>query len=149
MQTVSFEEVLEKIIAADPRFQREAYHFIREALDYTQKRILRTPKEELRHVTGQQLLQGIREFALEQFGPMAVTVFEEWGIRRCEDFGELVFNMVESSLLAKTEKDSRDDFRGGYDFTDAFRKPFQPESDLSRTGFLRAPSAEASRTHAD
>src|SRR6266540_154736 len=104
MQTISFDEVLDRIVAADPRYHRDAYHFIREALDYTQRKILRTPREELRHVTGQQLLQGIREYASEQYGPMTVTVFAEWGISRCEDFGELVFIMVESSLLAKTEK---------------------------------------------
>jgi uncharacterized repeat protein (TIGR04138 family) len=57
-------------------------------------------------------------------------VFEEWNIRHCRDFGEIVFNMVEIGLLAKTEKDTRDDFQNGYDFTDAFRKPFRPQSKL-------------------
>jgi uncharacterized repeat protein (TIGR04138 family) len=59
---------------------------------------------------------------------MTRTVLEEWGIRNCTDFGELVFNMVESGLLAKTERDSRDDFQHGYDFTEAFCKPFWPQS---------------------
>jgi uncharacterized repeat protein (TIGR04138 family) len=62
---------------------------------------------------------------------MAVTVFEEWGVRSCRDFGEIVFNMVEIRLLAKTERDTRDDFQNGYDFTDAFRKPFWPENKLN------------------
>ena len=57
---------------------------------------------------------------------MTLTVLEEWGIKCCEDFGEIVFNMVENKLLAKTEQDSREDFRNGYDFHDAFRKPFLP-----------------------
>jgi uncharacterized repeat protein (TIGR04138 family) len=61
---------------------------------------------------------------------MAVTVFEEWGITNCCDFGEIVFNMVEAGLLAKTEKDTRADFRDGYDFTDAFRKPFWPQKKI-------------------
>ena len=61
---------------------------------------------------------------------MAVTVLEEWGVRSCHDFGEIVFNMVENSLLAKTEKDSRDDFQNGYVFTEAFRKPFWPQHKL-------------------
>ena len=61
---------------------------------------------------------------------MTATVFEEWGIGNCQNFGEIVFNMVEIGLLARTEKDSRDDFQNGYDFTDAFRKPFWPESKL-------------------
>jgi uncharacterized repeat protein (TIGR04138 family) len=85
----------------------------------------------IRHITGQELLDGIRQFALQQFGPMAVTVFEEWGVKNCRDFGDIVFNMVEISLLAKTDKDSRDDFQNGYDFTDAFRKPFWPQDKLN------------------
>jgi uncharacterized repeat protein (TIGR04138 family) len=85
---------------------------------------------QLRHVSGQELLAGIRAYALDQFGPMAMTVFEEWGVHNCADFGEIVFNMVEVSLLAKTEQDDRADFEGGYGFEDAFRKPFLPKSKL-------------------
>ena len=120
----------EQILARDSRFHRDAYHFLREALDYTQRNHPREPRAKIRHVTGQELLDGIRRFALEQFGPMATTVLDEWGVRRCEDFGDMVFNMVEARLLAKTEQDSRDDFRGGYDFTEAFKKPFLPAARL-------------------
>ena len=130
MQEVNFDEVLEQILAQDPRFAREAYHFTREALDFTQKLISRENKGNVRHVTGQELLDGIRQFALQQYGPMTVTVLEEWNVKNCRDFGDIVFNMVESGLLAKTEKDTRDDFQHGYDFTDAFRKPFWPQSKL-------------------
>ena len=126
MQVTTFEEVLEKIIDRDPRYHRDAYHFLREALDFTQKKAGKVPKDEIRHVTGQTLLVGIREYALNEFGPMTLTVFEEWGVRTCEDFGEIVFNMVESGLLAKTEEDSRADFKNGYDFAEAFRQPFLP-----------------------
>jgi uncharacterized repeat protein (TIGR04138 family) len=126
MQTVDFDDELGRIITKDPRYQREAYFFVREALDYTQKANGKPPSHQVRHVTGQQLLAGIRDYALRQFGPMAITVFDEWGIRRCEDFGEIVFNMVENNLLSKTDKDSRDDFKGGYDFEEAFRQPFLP-----------------------
>ena len=128
MQEINFDEVVEKLVAQDPRFAREAYHFTREALDFTQKLISRENKGNVRHVTGQELLNGIRQFALQQYGPMTMMVLEEWGVKQCRDFGEIVFNMVESGLLAKTEKDTRDDFQNGYDFTDAFRKPFWPES---------------------
>lgn len=126
MQEVTFEETLEQILAKDPRYQRDAYLFLREALDYTQKLVGKENGGKVRHVTGQELLDGIRQFALEQFGPMTLTVFEEWGVRKCSDFGEIVFNMLEIGLLAKTEKDARADFEGGYDFEDAFRKPFLP-----------------------
>ena len=130
MQEVNFDEALDKILAANPRYARDAYHFLRESLDFTQKLISKENKGKVRHVTGQELLDGIRQHALQQFGPMTVTVFAEWGVCNCKDFGEMVFNMVESSLLAKTEKDSRDDFQAGYDFTEAFEKPFWPERKL-------------------
>jgi len=131
MQEVIFDEALEQILARDARYHRDAYHFLREALDFTQRNQPREPRAKIRHVTGQELLDGIRRFALEQFGPMAVTVLEEWGVRRCEDFGDMVFNMVEARLLAKTDQDSRDDFRGGYDFAEAFKKPFLPAARLN------------------
>jgi uncharacterized repeat protein (TIGR04138 family) len=128
MQEPTFEDGLEKIVAKDPRYSRDAYLFIREALDHTQKSIIKSNSNVLRHVTGQELTAGIREYALAQFGPMAQLVLEEWGLRNCADFGEVVFNMVEMGLLAKTDQDSRADFEGGYDFYDAFRKPFLPQN---------------------
>ena len=128
MQEINFDEAAELILAKDSRYTREAYIFIREALDFTQKLISKESRGTIRHVSGQELLNGIRQFALQQFGPMAMTVFEEWGVKNCRDFGEIVFNMVEIGLLAKTKKDTRDDFQNGYDFTDAFRKPFWPQN---------------------
>jgi uncharacterized repeat protein (TIGR04138 family) len=130
MQEVNFDEAVEQILAKDERFHRDAYGFMREALDFTQKLIGTKNQGKVRHVTGQELLDGIRQYSLQQFGPMTATVFEEWGVRNCKDFGDIVFNMVEIGLLAKTEKDNRDDFQDGYDFTDAFIKPFWPASKL-------------------
>ena len=134
MQQVNFDEVLEKIVAVDKRYHRDAYYFVREALDHTQKISNRSKKPAAntppRHVSGQELLGGIRDFALQQFGPMALTLLNEWGVTRCEDFGELVFNMVENRLLGKTDEDTRDDFKGGYDFVTAFKNPFLPASNL-------------------
>ena len=131
MQEVTFEEALEQILTADPRYHRDAYAFVREALDFTQKIAGKEGAGKSRHVSGQELLVGIRQFALVQFGPMTITVLEEWGIRDCRDFGNLVFNMVETGFLGKTEKDSEDDFLDGYNFDDAFRKPFLPASKLA------------------
>jgi uncharacterized repeat protein (TIGR04138 family) len=128
MHEPTFDENLDLILAKDPRYLHDAYLFVREALDHTQKMIVKENRGNLRHVSGQELLGGIRDYALSEFGPMAITVLEEWGIRNCQDFGEIVFNMVEVGLLAKTEKDSRDDFQGGYDFDEAFRQPFLPKS---------------------
>ena len=140
MHEATFEEGLNGILARDSRFHREAYLFLRDALDFTQKAITKNNKGQPRHVSGQELLAGIREFALSQFGPMTITVLEEWGIRSSADFGELVFNMVDAGLLAKTEKDSRDDFRDGYDFFEAFRKPFLPEGNQARASTESRPS---------
>ena len=133
MQQITFEQALENIQARDPRFHRDSYYFVREALDHTQKCIVKENRGQLRHVNGQELLSGIRDFALAQFGPMALTVFDEWGIHTCRDFGEIVFNMVETGWLAKTETDSREDFQDGYDFNQAFRNPFLPKSKLKST----------------
>ncbi|MBE7500314.1 MAG: hypothetical protein HS113_08405 [Verrucomicrobiales bacterium] len=126
MQAQNFDDVLEQVVAADPRYGREAYHFLREALDYTQRAVSKANQGKLRHVTGQELLAGIRAFALQQYGPMALTLLDEWGVRRCEDFGELVFNLIDRGVLSRTDTDSRADFAGGYDFAEAFHKPFLP-----------------------
>lgn len=142
MHGIDFDEVLEKIVSKDPRYTRDAYVFVREALDHTQRMIGKPQRaDEQRHVTGQQLLHGIREFALSQYGPMAMTVLNEWGVRRCDDFGEIVFNMVDNSLLARTESDSRTDFSGGYTFEDAFQKPFIP---AKKVAGLTAPKLQNS-----
>lgn len=114
-----FEQELMKIIENDSRYSIDAYIFVRYALDYTMRTLGIKG-----HVTGQELLEGIRQFALEKFGPMARFMLHEWGITKCRDFGNIVFNMVENRLLGKTEEDSIHDFDGGYDFYDAFEKPY-------------------------
>lgn len=132
MHTVSFEDVVERIVARDPRYAREAYHFVREALDYTQKSVHKDTRNRKsrqdRHVTGQQLLEGLRDYGLGLFGPMALFVLNDWGLRCCEDFGEIVFNLVDhgNGMFGKTDQDSRNDFKGGYDFDAAFRQPYLP-----------------------
>ena len=140
MQEVSFEEGLERIRAKDSRYDRDAYEFVRDALDHTRKIVHKERPGQ--HVSGQELLDGIRDLALAKFGPMAITVFEEWGIHSCPDFGEIVFNMIEAELLAKERKDSRRDFEGGYDFCEAFRKPFLPSNKLPSAS---APEPKATR----
>src|SRR5262249_47775149 len=89
-------EAVDLITAKDARYQREAYHFVREALDRTQQAIAKRTLEDIRHVSGQELLAGIRDFALSEFGPMALMLLNEWGIHNSRDFGEIVFNMIEN-----------------------------------------------------
>jgi uncharacterized repeat protein (TIGR04138 family) len=126
MQSLNFDEILNSIVAQDPRYHREAYLFLREALEHTQRALKKAKKPEPQHVTGKELLDGIREYAVAQYGPMSKMVLNEWGIHATEDFGEIVFNMVDHGLLSKTPDDSRDHFKGGYDFDEAFARPFRP-----------------------
>jgi uncharacterized repeat protein (TIGR04138 family) len=130
MQEVNFDEVVEQLVAKDARFHRDAYAFMREALGFTQKLMAKENAGKVRHVTGRELLDGIRQYALSQYGPMTMTVLEEWGVTECRHFGDLVFNMIEGGLLQKTDADSPNDFTTGYDFTDAFRKPYWPANRL-------------------
>lgn len=122
MKDSEVSELMQTILRRDPRYTAEAYEFVRSGLDYTVRRL-----DKPRHVSGKELLEGIREFALGEFGPMSRTLLEEWGITSTEDVGEIVFNMVETGLLGKTEEDNREDFADGYDFDEAFQKPYRPE----------------------
>ena len=128
MESQSPKDPIADLVAVDDRYHRDAYLFLRDALEHSQRILKREVGNKTRHITGQELLEGIREFALKEYGPMALTVLSEWGIHRAEDFGEIVFNMVEHGILSKTDTDSRKDFQGGYDFEKAFRAPFQPSS---------------------
>ncbi len=107
--------IRDRILRKDRRYAVEAYRFVFEALDHTIRKL-----GERRHVSGQELLEGIRDLALELFGPLGKTVFNAWGIHRTEDFGEIVFNLVEAELMSKNDKDTRGDFEDGFDFNAVF-----------------------------
>ena len=126
MQKIDFSEKLDLIVQQNSRYDREAYLFLRDALDHTVK-LRKKARDGVSHVTGQQLLEGIRLFALKQFGPMVPTVLAYWGVRRCEDFGEMVYDFIREGVFGKTDADSIEHFRGGYSFHDAFVVPFLPE----------------------
>jgi len=111
------DDLLRDLVARDPRYRPDAYRFVFEALDYT----LKAQDRKSGHVSGRELLEGIRDFALDQFGGLAGLVFDQWGVRCTADFGEIVFNLVETGLMGKTETDSREDFRDVYAFHDVFR----------------------------
>jgi uncharacterized repeat protein (TIGR04138 family) len=130
MQKIGFAEALEIITARNPRYQADAYVFLRDALDYTIKHRRKQQaqrEEEDRHVSGQELLEGLRQYALKEFGPMVMTVFSHWGVQRGEDFGEMVYELIRVGVFGKTDSDSIDDFKGCYDFREAFVMPFQPD----------------------
>ena len=129
MQHPDFSEVVALICKEDPRFDRKAYDFVRLGLDHTVKELRKKDAgktERSRHVTGPELLEGLRIYALEQYGPLAKTVLNTWGVRRCQDFGDIVFNLIEYNVFSKTDNDRREDFADIFEFEEAFVKPFQP-----------------------
>jgi len=113
---------LADIVRRDARYPYEAYEFVFAALAHTQKALGREPRTEpggevdaAHHVSGPELLHGIRDFALREFGLMARTVFRRWGINRTDDFGEIIFNLIDANLMSKTPDDNRRDFHAVYD----------------------------------
>jgi uncharacterized repeat protein (TIGR04138 family) len=117
----SFEERLKAVAARDGRYAVAAYRFVYEALDFTVKRIGRK-----RHVTGRELLEGIKDLAIEQFGGLALMVFGVWGVRVTGDFGNIVFNLVDANLMSRSDSDTRQDFEDVFDFKDVFRFNARP-----------------------
>ena len=103
--------------------------FVQRGLDFTVRRIHGEmameqigdlQKTAKRHITGRQLCAGLRDFAIEQYGLLALAVLRRWNIQSCEDFGRIVFAMIDSKLMKKTDEDSIEDFINVYNFEDAF-----------------------------
>ena len=114
-ETISMIDALRRVVAEERRYPVEAYVFLYQALDYAQKLL-----GERRHVSGAELLQGVRALAIETFGPLTLMVFNHWRVRRTDDFGAMVFHLVERGLMGKTDDDKLEDFDGLYDFEEAF-----------------------------
>jgi len=124
---------LQGVVDKDCRYSMQSYQFIFEALDYTASHLgkkYNSSIEKERHVTGQELSEGIKQFAVEKFGYMARIVLEQWGVTKSGDFGEIVFNLVDSGLMGKTETDSVDDFKDLYDFYLEFDEKFKLEGNF-------------------
>jgi len=131
MDDAGLVKVVRQICTKDKRYHPGAYFFVMEALEYTARMLEKHTREGIdRHVSGTELLEGIRTFSLQQFGPMAMTVFDSWGVSTTHDFGAIVFNLVESGKLRKTETDVIAEFDKVYDFREVFAKPFLPKSEL-------------------
>lgn len=139
-----FHTRLAEVVRQDPRFAYEAYEFVFQALQHTQDRLSRRPPpaegkepadpapEPAHHVTGPELLDGIRSLALQEFGLMARTVFRMWGVQRTGDFGDIVFNLIEAELMSKTPDDNRADFLDVYDLDEALVRGYRIELDEVR-----------------
>jgi uncharacterized repeat protein (TIGR04138 family) len=120
MSTVEdFLQKIAKIVKKHKEYKTEAYHFVMAGLNFTLTRM-----GEHRHLTGQELSLGIKDYVLQQFGPLARTVLEYWGIKTTFDFGKIVYYLIDAKLMTKTEEDSLDDFKDVYAFDEAFKKNY-------------------------
>ncbi len=138
MQAVQFEQSVVSILKRDKRFDPHVYFFLKDALDFTLKRISENNGGQARHVSGPELLEGFRDFSLDQFGPMASTLMSEWGVRKCQDVGDMVFHLIEEQVFGKQDSDRREDFSEAFDFQESLVTPFLPKR-------LVAASAQPSR----
>ncbi|MBF0504025.1 MAG: hypothetical protein HQL14_02870 [Candidatus Omnitrophica bacterium] len=110
-----FYTIISRIYTKDSRYYPEAYEFVMEALSFSQKRFKKS-----KHVSGEELLNGIRALLLQKFGPMTMTVLKHWGIKTTDDFGNIVYNLVENKVLAKDTQDHYESFKNAYDFDEVF-----------------------------
>jgi len=127
-----------KTASATLKYHPDAYRFVDQSLRYTQRMLGRSadsPDEELEedtaHISGQELLEGIRQLALEEFGLMTIPVLRHWGIRSTDDFGRIVFDFIERGAMRKTDRDQLSDFFDIYDFEEVFDRDYS--IDLSET----------------
>jgi len=127
MQPIQLESAVAAITKSDDRFEPGAFFLVREALDFTVERLANESSGEKRHVTGPELLTGFLDYTLQEYGPMAATLLEDWGIQTCRNIGEIVFLFIDHGVFGKQDSDSLDDFAEIYDFEDVFVKPFIAE----------------------
>ncbi|MEM7312259.1 MAG: Minf_1886 family protein [Planctomycetota bacterium] len=123
-----------KLLKDDPRYCLEAYQFVRDGLQFAQEHLnmgsdqppVDAEGDEVeKHLTGQQLCEAIRQYAIEQYGLMAQTVLKNWGITQTGDFGNIVYNLIDVKLMKKSKHDRREDFDDVYAFDKAFREDFK------------------------
>lgn len=109
------------VVRRHGRYTADAYAFVFEALEY----VLRKRGGPRRHVSGPEIMEGVRALALESFGFLARDVLARWGVTRTDDFGEIVFHLIADDLLQKTADDRKDDFAGLFDFAEVFDAAFE------------------------
>ncbi len=129
MVNQEFYTLIDQICDVDPRYKSDAYEFLMEALAFTQRRFKRC-----KHVSGEELLEGITQLLMQKFGPLTLLVLNHWGIKCTEDFGNIVFNLVDNKILSKDSEDNIDSFQNGYDFNEVFDRGYrkQLEKRISR-----------------
>ena len=121
------DEIVQRIRKRDGRYHERAYLFVLAALEYCQRR-----RKARGHIPGDELARACRDFAIDQFGLTARTVLSHWGIQATDDFGEIVFVLIDVGLLIQPPSDRMQDFESVYDFAQAF------EGDYPWGGVARA-----------
>ncbi|NBX01228.1 hypothetical protein EBR11_01675 [bacterium] len=137
---MDFDEIVRALCQKDRRYTPQAYHLVRLALDYSQKKVHGEEKKSKdatespnRHVTGEDLLDGFREYVLNTYGPMSYHLLQNWGLKKSVDVGHIVFKLIEVGLFGKSEEDDLSDFENLYDFKEAFLRPFEPSSKVKNS----------------
>jgi uncharacterized repeat protein (TIGR04138 family) len=125
MSDLPFHYAIVQAVEKDPRYHPHAYEFVRDALHVAVKHY--REGQDNQHVTGQEVLEGVRLHALAEYGPMAFTILGEWGIHQGEDVGNIVYNLIETGYFGRNDGDSLEDFGGGYCFEEALTEPFKPK----------------------
>ena len=113
------QNLLAKLREQNPRYSDAAYLFVLSALQHVIEKL-----DEPRHITGQELAEGVRDLAIRRFGPMARTVLEHWGIHATADIGSIVYALIDCHVLIKQESDSREDFQDVFKFDEAFDRNY-------------------------
>lgn len=126
MEKPNFDEAIKNIVDEDDSYKPDGFQFLRDALDHTVSSLRQDELIEHRHVTGPELLEGIVEYGLKEYGPMAVAVMESWGIRSGEDIGAMVFKLIEVGAFGRSDEDSPSDFEGVLNLKEELLKPFRP-----------------------
>ena len=130
MKPLHFDQAVKNIRSRDPRFELEAYSFLSEALNNSVSQ-LKEEKQPNRHVSAAELLHGFKDIALKQYGPMAITLLNEWGLKQTSDIGDMVFQLIDEGMFGKQDSDALEDFSGVFDFHEVFTKPYLPKNEKS------------------
>lgn len=126
MSKAKFDAAVENIIKRDSSYKRDAYLFLRESLEYTVNTTREDELVEHRHVSGPELLDGLRDYTMKEFGSMSLAVLETWGINNGADVGKIVYNLIEEGVFGRSENDHPMDFEDWADFETAFQEPYRP-----------------------
>jgi len=125
-QEAAIQDQIRLLALKDGRYSPEAFEFLFEALPHAMRLAGKEDAEgPERHVTGQEVLGGMRHLALQLFGPLAAAVWRSWGVRETLDWGRIVFLLVENGLLNRQDTDTIEDFRDGFDFEEAFVRSYR------------------------